>query len=222
MTIRKWDDVQLQFDLDLNEEADDAVERSITAEEARRISEAAYNGFQARVAQIDEDERPTWFEDYVRLLEQGWPWRVACYIAWAGSPKQGRWPGTLRELATDVLGLTGPRVIYTWRRKYPTIDQVVAVVQAAPLFEHRRDVMNALVMSARDPDYKSFNDRKLFLEMTGDYTPKSKVEVERSGRAGDISEKSDDELRAWLGMDGERIERMGTDGEGEDASAAAE
>ena len=220
MTLTKWNEMQLKFDLpELDEAGDDAVERQISPEEARLISEAARVGFESGRGTRDEgrgtadDRRQTsddrakqenvaspqqgWVEDYLRLREQGWPWRVACYMAWASSPKVGRWPGTIQELATGVLGLTSPRVIYHWRKKYPSIDTVVSMLQAAPLWEHRRDVLNALVEMAQQPDYKSFNDRKLFLEMTGDYTPKSKLELGQAKGNGLVS-KSDAELRMWM------------------------
>lgn len=198
MAIKKWDELQLSFNLDLDEAQADADERSISPEEARLISEAARQAFEGK-----KEDLPKWFRDYLGLIEKGWPWRVACYIAWASSPKTERKPETLLELATQVLGLTGPRVIYIWRKKYPSIDTVVAMMQAAPLWEHRRDVIEALVKIAKDPDYKGYHDRRLFLEMTGDYTPRSKLELAKSGAADDIKNKSDAELRQWIGEEDE-------------------
>lgn len=194
MGLKAWDELQLKFDLDLDEVQDDASERAISPDEARLISETARQQMQDR---LKGGELPAWAEDYVRLLEQKWPWRVAAYIAWASAPKDGRKPRTLEELATEVLGLTSPRVIYTWRRKYPSIDAVIGMMQSSVLFEHRRDVLEALAEMAGRPDYKSHNDRKLFLEMIGDYTPKSKVEVSRTAK--DLSELSDAELDRLIG-----------------------
>jgi len=174
---------------------DDARERMITPEEARLISETARGKF----IQRSEPAQPEWFKDFLMLREQGWPWRVGCYIAWASSPKIGRWPATLAELATEVLGLTTPRVVYTWRQKYASINTTISMMQSAPLWEHRRDVIEALVKMAKDPDYKAFNDRKLYLEMVGDYTPKSKLELGKAGKGDGLEEMSDDELRGWLG-----------------------
>jgi hypothetical protein len=193
--MSRWNDTQLQFDLELDEIQDVAVEHAISPDEARLISETARIALERRSGA----SLPDWWQDYLRLLEQGWPWRIACYMAWASSPKATRWPKTIQELATDVLGLTGPRVIYVWRKKHPSINQVVAMLQAAPLWEHRSDVIRALVESALQPDYKSFNDRKLFLEMTGDYTPRSRMDINRSGKSDDLSELSDAELDALLG-----------------------
>ncbi len=197
MTVRPWDEMQLKFDLPgLDEVQEDADLRQISPEQARMISEAAKQKFDHRDTESTE-KTPNWFDDYMLLVEQGWPWRVAAYIAWAGSPRVGRWPETLEKLATEVLGLTSSRAISNWRRKYPSIDGVVSMMLSKPLFDHRADVFRALVDMAKTPDYKAFNDRKLFLEITGDYVPKSKLQV--SGSAKDLSELSDEELDRLIG-----------------------
>lgn len=222
----KWDELQLKFDLDLDEAEDDARERAITPEEARLISEAAAKGFRDRIERYkgEKSEPPEWIKDFTMLREQGWPWRVACYIAWSSSPKTDRWPATLQELATEILGLKSPRVIYTWRQKYASINTTVAMMQAKPLWEHRRDVIEALVRMAKDPDYKAFNDRKLFLEMTGDYTPKSKLEVGKSAKGDALDELSDEELREWMGADqadrGDQEDHNDQEDRGEDVPSA--
>jgi hypothetical protein len=208
--MQRLNAAQMAFDLDLDEVQVDAAERAITAEEARLISETARRNF------TGEDEKPEWFNDYLRLIEQRWPWRVAAYMAWASAPKRKREPKTLNELAT-VLGLTSPRAIHTWREKFPSIDTMTALMQAQPLFEHRRDFIEALIASGTDPDYKGFNDRKLAFEMMGDYVRKSEQTV-GLGKAKGLEEFSDAELRAMMGVNGfgERIERMGEEGDGEE------
>lgn len=213
MTLRKWDELQLRFSLELDEAEEEAAARAIPWEEAKRISEAARLALEHQVESGTlKVEVIPWWGDYVRLIEQGWPWRVAAYIGWASAPKAKRWPKTLQELATEVLGLTGPRTIYTWRKAHPTIDTVVAMLQAAPLWEHRRDVIEALVASASNEDYKGYHDRRLFFEMIGDYTPRSKLEL--SGSAKDLSELSDEELDR-LGGTADYIETADfTEGEG--------
>jgi hypothetical protein len=45
------------------------------------------------------------------------------------------------------------------------------------MLKHRADVIEALINSAADPDYKSHQDRKLFLEITGDYISSSKLDA---------------------------------------------
>jgi len=191
--MSKFSELQLRFDLELDEVAEEAELLALPPDEARMISEAAKSKFEGRAT------LPDWFQDYVKLREQGWPWRVATYIGWAASPKQERWPETLQGLATEVLGLKGPRVIHTWRQKYPAIDAVVAMMQALPLLEHRRDVFDALISVATEADYKSHNDRKLFLEMTGDYVRKSQLDLGKAGESDDLSAYSDEELDAMIG-----------------------
>jgi hypothetical protein len=156
---------------------DEARRRSMTAQAALHLS---------------GEETPAWFDQYQALMTAGWPWRVACYIAWAGSPRIGRWPKTQEDLATQVLGLTSARRIATWRQRNPAIDEMIAIVQAAPLMEHRADVLRALAISAADPDYRHHQDRKLFLEIDGTYTPK--VELKKSGEVEDLSQLSEEEL----------------------------
>ena len=194
--VEKWNDLQLEFDLDLDEVEFDAQERAISYAEARQISEAAFYALKDLMRERDCE----WFKDYLDLIEKGWPWRVACYIAWASSPKTGRWPETLQKLATDVLGLTGTRVIYTWRKKYPTIDSVVALMQSAPLWEHRREVFEALAEVAKMPDYKGHQDRELFFTMTGDLVKKSELRIGSAAKDA-LENMSDEELRAWLGQE---------------------
>jgi hypothetical protein len=162
-----------------------------TPEEARLRSETAREA-------MESGKSGGWMEDYFALRDAGWPWRVAVYIAWASSPRIGRKPESIRELAVDVLGLTGPRQIHHWRETNPAIDEVVATLQAAPLMEHRRDVFEALAKAASDPDHRNNPDRRLALEMTGDFVPRSKVEVAR-GDFDDLSNIPEDELDRMMG-----------------------
>lgn len=176
---------QLAFELDIGEPVEGG------ADEARRISEAARLAFEARFGQVG------WYDDYLKLRAEGWPWRQAAYIAWAACPKSKREPRTMDELAREYLGLTSDRAISTWRRKNPLIDEMVAMLQAAPLWEYRAEIYRALVAVAIKPEYKGHNDRKLALELLGDYVPASKLVAEMTKRVkGDLSEMSDEELAA--------------------------
>ena len=206
MTIRKHDPqelIQLALRLDLPAPDED---QGMTPEEVQRVSMAAMGALDALVETrktkiaSSGDETPEsgtlWLDDYVRLREMGYDWRVAAYIAWEASPKASRWPGSVTELATEILGLKSPRVIYTWRKKNPDIDNVVSMMQSAPLYAHRRDVIEALVAVAMDPDYKAHKDRRLFFEMLGDYTPRKDVSLndKRAVKDDDLSALSDEEL----------------------------
>jgi len=198
--VKAWDEQQLQFTLELDEVAEDAKERLISPQEARQISEAALRALQDRfkTPRLEDGSICTWMQDYLDLRSKGWPWRVAAYIAWASSPKEGRWPETLTDLATQVLDLASPRVIYTWRKKYQTIDNVVGMMQTAPLWEHRRAVIDALVKVASMPDYKGHQDRKLYLTLTGDFVDKRELDLGNSVK-DELLKMTDAELRAGMG-----------------------
>lgn len=133
--------------------------------------------------QVKRSECP-WWEAYLELRGEGWDWRKAAYIAWASSPARGRWPETQEELADKVLGLKSDRTIRKWRETHPGIDERIRQLQVAPLLLHRRDVIDALIAVAQDPDPKGHQDRKLFLEMTGDYKPRSWQQTEITGKDG--------------------------------------
>jgi len=202
-------DISFQPSLFELEEHEDGL---IGPEEAKRISENALVLFRDKVRLItlmSDEERakqgisiPTYYEQFLNLLDAGWPWRVAAFIAWAASPKQGRWPKTQEELAQTVLGLTSDRQIAKWRKNNPSIDDLIAKLQVAPMLEHRADVIRALIASASDPDYKGHGDRKLFLEITGDYTPTSKVLAQLRRSLGDqTAEQATDVLEQYAGFD---------------------
>jgi hypothetical protein len=179
---------QLALNLAIDEEPQAAGQQNPPSPaEARLRSETAREA-------LESGKSGGWMEDYFALRDANWPWRVAVYIAWASSPKIGRKPETIKELAVEVLGLTGPRQIHHWRETNPAIDEVVATLQAAPLMEHRRDVFEALSKAASDPDHRNNPDRKLYFEMTNDYLPKVKVEADR-GLLGDPLELPEEELR---------------------------
>ena len=169
-------------------EIDEIEPGTITPDEARLRSETA------RLQLDDGANKPEWFARYAELRSAGWSWRVACYIAWASCPRKSRSPETQEELATKVLGLTSDRQIWTWRVKNPAIDETVALFQAAPLFEHRADIMDALIASASTHDYKNHQDRKMALEMMGDYVPRLRVDAERH-KLDDLDQMTEEELR---------------------------
>lgn len=132
----------------------------------------------------DDQEIPQWADKYHELLESGVRGRVAAYIAWATMPKQFRWPKTQDELAREVLGLNSDRVIATWRKKFPEIDLMIADLQAAEMLEYRPGAFHALGQVASDPVYRANPDRRLFFEMTRDYTPRQKIEGDDSRGVG--------------------------------------
>jgi hypothetical protein len=146
-----------------------------------------------------------WMDGFQRLIQDGWPWRKAAYIAWKATPKERRWPKTQAAFATDILGLASDRVIHQWREKNPALEQTVTLLQTAEFLQHRGAVMEALVQSASTPDYKHHPDRKLFLEMTGDYLPVSQLRaLLLSGKfktQKGLEDLSDEELDRLIGGD---------------------
>lgn len=182
---------QLPLELDLappdGEGIGSSQDELVRSEAARQALEGMYGKLGA----------PRWLDEYREMVKGGWPWRVAAYIAWASSPRVGREPKTQDELARIHLGLTSDRAISTWRKRNPAIDEVVRIMQAAPLFKHRAEIFTALVTVAVKPEYKSHNDRKLALELMGDYMPAHKVLAALTAKSGgDLSDLPDDELRA--------------------------
>lgn len=146
----------------------------------------------ARLAFLNMRPQPEWFGEYEELIEAGWGHRVAVYIAWAACPKGKRAPKTISALA-QVLGLNSPRQIYEWRKQNPVIDETVSLMQAAPLFAHRADVIQALVDSAKTPDYKNAPDRRLYFNLTGDLD-ETTLKIKKA--ATDLSDLTDEELAA--------------------------
>lgn len=182
-------DYQLEFELNLPEP--EPVEgMPPTPEEARLRSEVARGA-------LERHDDLKWLDEYHRLRDGGWPWRVAAYIAWASSPRVTRMPKSQDELARRHLGLTSDRVIATWRQKNPAIDEMVGLLQAGPLWDARADIFSALLENATKADYKTHNDRKLALEMLGDYIPAAKLAalIEKKGFGkNDLGDLSDEEL----------------------------
>lgn len=205
MPIQK-PEYQLTFSLELEEVSSDGV---VSPDEARLRSETARQALEGK-----SDLK--WLEEYSRLREGGWDWRVAAYIAWASSPRGSRTPKTQDELARVHLGLTSDRAIATWRKKNPAIDEMVAMLQASPLWDARAEVFAALTENATKPDYKTHNDRKLFLELTGDYIPTAKLAAMISKgnlTKADLSEYSDAELAAMYRNLVDEVEQKAGEGE---------
>jgi hypothetical protein len=142
------------------------------------VSRAAWGAIQAR------DDKPAWWQDYLAIRE-AFPhfrnWRIWVYIAWAGQPAGSRDPATIEEFAPQVLGCSSRSVrnwqAKTWGDALATVDEAIAWVQAAPLLRLRREIYEALGKSAIIVGREGHQDRKLALEMLGDYKNKGEVEV---------------------------------------------
>lgn len=188
-----FEQLSLGLNIDELDEGDSQVVFT-TEEKARRSMGAKMALEKIYSDREEEDERLEWYETYQKLLESQWPWRIACFVAWASAPKKNRWPKTQDEFAQQVLGLTSDRVIATWRKKSPDIDAAISLLQSATMLEHRADVIKALVDSASNSDHRSNPDRKLFFEMTGDYVPRSRVDLKAEIGEDEMSGLSEAEL----------------------------
>jgi hypothetical protein len=179
---------QMVLDLDLPE----VEAEGISPEEARERSEA---GRSALFRLKGTGNQPEWFERFEALVNGGWPWRQAGYIAWASMPKDGRSPETQEELAKKFLNLTSDRAISTWRKRNPTIETMIALLQSAELWEHRADSFKNLIdgMKRSGEDYKFFNHLKLFMEMSGDYIPLTQLAAVLKRKAGGGPHEVDEE-----------------------------
>lgn len=133
---------------------------------------------------MEGEEIPVWAETYQQLLNANIRPRVAAFIAWATMPKKYRYPETQEKLATEILGLTSDRAIASWRKKYPEIDMMISALQAEAMLEYRPGAFHALGTVASDPSYRANPDRRLFFEMTKDYTPRQKIESDAGNGVG--------------------------------------
>lgn len=159
---------------------------------------------------LNGDDLPSWSDVYHRLLQSGWKWKLAAYAAWASTPKEGRWPKTQEELATQVLGLSSDRVISTWNKKFPTLQQVIFDLSSSELMDARADVFSTLKFMAKQRDYKANADRRIYLEMIGAYVPTSKLAAELKRRgitSDDLADMTDEQLRALAGQAMETIKK---------------
>lgn len=160
-------------------------EAQIRSAEARRLFEAAGSA-------------EAWMDDYWALIEEGWSWRQAVFMLWASQP-QPRKPATQMELATQVLGLQSDRVIREWKAQDARMEARIARLTASALMKARADVFAALVAAATDPSYKGNRDRKLLLELTGDYVPRQALDLSVPASRSAVEEADTETLRALAG-----------------------
>lgn len=160
----------------------------------QKASRLAYAEVEAQLARF------SWFADYQELRSQGLDWRKAMAVAWRASRGLNRQPGTQAELAS-LMGLRSDRTIRKWFEDSPELEELVGVMQAAPLFRHRRDVIEALVASASTEAPQNSADRRLFFQLTGDLEEKSHLRLVGSEEepvrvqvAADLSKLETEEL----------------------------
>ena len=178
--------------------------------EAQLRSEAARRIFEESEGSAPQGEAgsatgwATWMGEYWALVGEGWGWRQAVYMLWASQPRQGRWPKTQEALATEVLGLGSDRRIREWRANNPAMDVRVAKLAASALSKARAEVYEALIHAASNPDPRAHSDRRLALEMMGDYVPRQRVDV-GAVAPEDMGDLSEAELAALAQDPSQRV-----------------
>ena len=171
--------------------------------EVLRQSEIAKTALEARLGQeikktdVDGNAVPyiTWASEYFALINSGWKWKVAAFIAWASSKKIGRYPETQEKLAKEILGLNSDRVISTWRKRNPGIDEAIGVMQTYPTVDYIADAIQGMVISAAQPNKDGNRDRKLYFEMMGLWQPSIKVKEERKPGENELAAIPTSELK---------------------------
>ena len=114
---------------------------------------------------------------------------------WASQPRDRRAPATQGELATQELGLTSDRVIRKWRSENLAVDVRIRSLTISQLAKARAQVISALIEAASNPNPRAHADRKLALEMLGDYVPKQRLMV-GDLLPDDLRELDENDLRA--------------------------
>lgn len=107
------------------------------------------------------------------------------FIEWLALPKAQRKPKTQTEFAKSI-GMH-ETTLSDWK-KLPGFMSEVTAIAREQLRDALSDVYGALVKRALDGDVQAI---KLALEVSGEYTPKQKVDLDI-----DVTKLSDDELRA--------------------------
>lgn len=138
-----------------------------------------------------------WSDTYRALLDEGWAWRKAAYIAWASQPASYRAPETQQDFAS-LIGLRSTRAIRTWRNQNKAIDLAVQKLCMASLLDGAPDVIEAMVESASNPGYKHAPDRRLFADIM--QWRKTEIGLYDAGdQADDLEEMSTEELARLAG-----------------------
>lgn len=207
MSVRKITQLELENFASGVSNAEDADDKVLLSVADVRAKEMMFRKVLIETKKIDEaEEIPSWADVYQQLLNSNVRPRIAAYVAWATMPKKYRYPETQDKLATEILGLTSDRAIATWRKKYPEIDMMISQLQAESMLEYRPGAFHALGSVASDPSYRANPDRRLFFEMTKDYTPRQKIE---SGNGENVGHKVLDELKKKSSA--ELIQLLGSD-----------
>lgn len=132
-------------------------------------------------------------ELFTRLVEQGWHWKKAAFMAWRAAPRDSRQPARQDDLAR-MLGYQGDKIFRVWLNKPEQGPLMLRIIEQSPklIFQsHLADVDWVTIQQAKNPE-SGTSQRELFYkryrELVGE-TPAA------GGQAGDeLDGLSDDEL----------------------------
>ena len=164
-------------------EIENSENSGFTAPPAAPGQAESRKGKAALDALLTATEPPEWKALYEQLLNERnerdgyvigprWDWRKALYIAWSVVPKARRQPATEEELAV-LLNLKNTRTIRMWKQKFPEIEERIAKLPKQLLMTHLSEVYDTLVAVATMPIPAAYSDRRLYLELVGEYQQKA-------------------------------------------------
>ncbi len=136
-----------------------------------------------------------WWPIVEDLIAAGLTWRKAVYVAWRICPKSIRWPKTIEELATDILGLSSARTIRKWHQNDPRIEEFIGKWRMKPVMDRLSDSLDAMFAMAAKHTPEGNRDRRLHFEVAGIIKVRQRLELMGEG-GGPIQVKNlDDEYQ---------------------------
>jgi len=141
----------------------------------------------------------TGYQDfYHKLLEAGWHWRKAAFMAWRAAPRGSRWPETQQELAA-ALGLASDRAFRIWLKKNQQMEQVIRQAALMVFESHLADVDLVTIQQARQPN-SGVPERALYYKRYQDLLARiDETRPQEQDDGSDLSDLSDEELAAEAG-----------------------
>ncbi len=139
--------------------------------------------------------KPKWWPIVEDLIAAGLTWRKAVYVAWRICPKSIRWPKTIEELATNILGLSSARTIRKWHQNDPRIEEFIGKWRMKPVMEHLSETLDAMFKVAARPTPEGNRDRRLHAEIAGILKTRHALELMGEGGGPIQIQDLDDEYR---------------------------
>lgn len=132
-------------------------------------------------------------ELFSRLVEQGWHWKKAAFMAWRAAPRDSRQPSTQGELA-EMLGYKGDKIFRVWLNKPEQGPLMLRIIEQSPklIFQtHLADVDWVTIQQAKNPE-SATSQRELFYKRYRELVGETPAAGSQAG--DDLDGLSDDEL----------------------------